>query len=122
MVTSKDTRYYDMALRVARLSNCKSQHGAVIVRSGCVLSLACNRLTTHPITRRHKEFSTSIHAEQRSIILAGTDVSRATLYSARYNGMRLGMPCAMCRELMQDANIDSVVFWDGGQLVKERLP
>jgi deoxycytidylate deaminase len=121
MITSRDIRYYELALKVARNSDCPSKHGAVIVRGGNVLSLACNRNVSHPVTVRHKPFATSIHAEQRALVLAQTDCRYATLYSARANGYHIGRPCAMCAELMRDVGINSVVFFDGQTLMKERL-
>lgn len=121
MITSKDVRYYEMALKVARLSDCSSLHGAVIVRGGNVLSLACNRRVTHPASSRLKPFATSIHAEQRALILAQTDCKHTTLYSARANGMQLGRPCAMCSGLMAESGISSVVYYDGSNLVRERV-
>lgn len=121
MITSKDVRYYEMALKVARLSDCGSLHGAVIVRGGNVLSLACNRRVTHPASSRLKPFATSIHAEQRVLILAQTDCKYGTLYSARANGMQLGRPCTLCMQLMITAQIKTVVYFDGNNLVKERV-
>lgn len=121
MITSKDVRYYEMALKVARLSDCSSLHGAVIVRGGNVLSLACNRRVTHPVASRLKPFATSIHAEQRALILAQTDCKHGTLYSARSNGLNLGKPCALCMQLIITAQIKTVVYFDGNNLVKERV-
>jgi deoxycytidylate deaminase len=121
VITSRDVRYYELALKVSRLSDCSSRHGAVVVRGGNVLSVACNKNTTHPVTRRHKAFSTSVHAEQRALILAASDLRHATVYSARSHGHKIGKPCLMCYELMRDVGIGAVVYWDGNQLVKERL-
>lgn len=121
MITSRDVRYYELALKASRLSDCSSRHGAVVVRGGNVLSVACNRNVTHPITRKHKGFSTSTHAEQRALILAMTDLRHATVYSARSHGHRIAKPCDMCKGLMRDAGVASVVYWDGERLVKERL-
>ena len=121
MITSRDIRFYEMAEKVARLSDCASKHGAIVVRSGNVLSVACNRKTSHPVVSRHKPLATSIHAEHRCLVLAQSNVSHATLYSARVNGERKGKPCRMCHSLMIDAGITSMVYFNGIELVKERI-
>lgn len=117
----RDQKYYNLALKAAELSECAQMHGAVIVRSGVVLAISCNRKVTHPVSAAHYDYICTIHAEQRALIKARTDVRGATLYSAHANGRKLGKPCRMCRSLMKEAGISKVVYFNGIEVVKERL-
>lgn len=100
------------------------RHGAVIVKGGAVLAVACNRKVTHPVSHKYAKDPqqiTTIHAEQRCLILCQANVIGATLYSVRLNGDGRSAPCNMCRALMLDAGIRTVVYYDGATFIKERL-
>lgn len=113
-----------LAYNVAALSMCSMKHGAVIAKGGAVLGVACNRKVTHPVSQRYAKDPmqiTTIHAEQRALILCNANVRGATLYSVRLNGDGRSCPCNMCRALCTDAGIHTIVYHDGRKFVKERL-
>ena len=117
-------RHIDLAYKVAALSECSMQHGAVIVRGGNILSIACNRRVTHPVSKgwaKDPKQITTIHAEQRALILCKAPTHNATLISVRLNGDKRSRACRMCRALCYDAGIHTIVYFDGTSFVKERL-
>ena len=64
---------------------------------------------------------TTIHAEQRALILAQAPLRGCLLISVRRNGNKCSKPCVMCAALMKEAGIHSVVYHNGREYVKERL-
>lgn len=118
-------RYIELAHKVAMLSECSVQHGALIYRGGNILSVACNRRVTHPVSMKWSDDPkkiTTVHAEQRALTLCQSDVSGATLVSVRLNGDRRSKPCRMCAALMYDAGIHSVIYFiNPHEYVKIRL-
>ena len=122
MLSAKDEKYYIDAMKIAELSECDSRHGALVVRGGNPLAYGVNRYRSHPVSRKYSGFDKcTIHAEQRALILARTDLRGATLYSARANGTRTSRPCRMCSELIREAGIKFVVFYTGTEVIKERV-
>lgn len=102
-------RYYELALKVATTSQHeKQQMGAVLVRGGCILSIAPNM----PSMRWGKHIF-SKHAEIRAI-QSGHDYSGATLYVARINS-KMSKPCDKCMVEIKAAKIKKIVYanWDG---------
>jgi deoxycytidylate deaminase len=119
-LTTKDHTWYTLALKLASESECKSRHGCVIVKSGKPVSVAVNRLVSHPLGEQFNK--RSIHAEQRALIKSNTPLHGATLYSARDHANHSSEPCEMCRELIQDSGIKYVVYWHSMEgLVKIRV-
>lgn len=120
----RQDRYIELAQKVAMLSECGVQHGALIYRGGNILSIACNRRVTHPVSMRWSNDPkkiTTIHAEHRAITLCRSDATGATLVSVRLNGDRRSKPCRMCAALIYDAGINNVIYWDGQQYIKQRI-
>lgn len=120
----KRDRYIDLAEKIARLSDCGVRHGALIYRGGAILSVACNRRVTHPISMEWADDPkkiTTIHAEHRAMLLCRSDVRGATLVSVRLNGNRCSAPCRMCHALMIDAGIHNVIYHDGHEFIKRRM-
>lgn len=122
MISARDLRFYDQAIKLAEISNCNQQHGAIITKGATVIAMGVNKRRTHPISRKYSGFdSCSVHAEQMAIIAARSDLRNCILYSARANGTQKSKPCNMCNELIYYAGIKFVVYFDGQQLIKERL-
>ena len=111
------------AVKVAKLSECRYKHGSIIAR-GKVLSVACNKIITHPVQKRYGSHVCSVHAEVRSLALAQTCVIGATCYSARVkanNTLAISKPCIHCEAILKEAGIRDVIYFDGTNIVKERL-
>lgn len=115
MISKSDIRWYNLALKIADESLSNSKHGVVIIKSGTVLSVSCNRYSeSHPISKLYDK--TSIHAEQRAISKMRGNCFGCTLYSARLHSNPISEPCEMCERLIFNAGIKRVVFHDGNQL------
>lgn len=123
-LSSRDVSSFDLAIKVAGNSECRYAHGAVIRRGKTILSVACNKLKTHPVQRRYSSHVCSVHAEIRSIILAKGDVTGAVCYSARVKPggvWAISKPCDTCWQLLIEAGIKEVVYYDGKHIRKERV-
>ena len=118
--TARELRMFELALKIATDSDCSDRHGSVIAKGRRVVSVATNRFVTHPISDLW--LKTSVHAEQRALIRAGSRSRRATLYCARDHFNLISMPCAMCFDLLQEAGIARVIFHDQHRVVGYDLP
>ena len=136
-----DRNMMDLACQIASQSDCKFLHGAVITVKGRPISIAHNIDRRIPIDHRYRQEirrcnckeaqrrrarSESTHAETYAIIRAATDLSGATLYSARVTKTRFlpasSFPCPGCLEIIQIARIRTVVYFDQyGNICKERV-
>lgn len=120
MITAKDKWGYDLAMQVAKLSQCRYRLGAVIVKGSRVLSVGCNVTKSHPIHKEYPNWTISIHAEHSAILKATTDVSGATVFVARQGGNKASKPCSFCLAVLLEAGIKEIVYYNGA-LVRERI-
>lgn len=99
MISNGDQRFLAMAHKICRKSN-HPQHqlGAVVVKGGAVISVACN----------HRHWGK--HAEIRAL-RPHLDLTGATVYVVR-NNLRCSRPCRMCRLAILAAGIKTIVFYD----------
>jgi deoxycytidylate deaminase len=93
-------------------SNMKQQHGAVLVKSGRVISVGWNTLKNDPnnISERHMSYC-SVHAEAMAIARA-SQTAGATIYVARNKKgqERFSKPCRGCERAISMAGIRRVVY------------
>lgn len=123
-ITERDRETFSLAVKIAGLSECRYAHGAVIRKGKSIVSVACNKITTHPVQRRYGKHVCSLHAEIRAIILAKGDVTGYTIASARVtagNKRAISRPCNTCWELLVEAGIRDVIYFDGEEIIKERV-
>lgn len=124
-ITMKDYRAYDMALKVAMISECRYKLGAVITASGNrILSLAVNVLKTHTDHKKWPNHVISVHAEHNAIRNArhkDIDLRNSTIYIARYGGNKISKPCSMCAEYIYLAGIKYIVYFNGSELIKVKV-
>jgi deoxycytidylate deaminase len=107
----EDIKYLKLALEEATFSDCRNQHGCVIVRGGNILSKAHNKWRNHPhqVSPEHIKSHCTVHAEVAAIKGAG-DCRGATMYVAR-QGKRevlLSRPCNACYNQIIKAGIKTV--------------
>ena len=110
------------AQKLARLSECRNQHGAVIASGNRVLGRGTNTYKTHatygggPLKTLHAEAAAIRDAKRRGISLHGKD-----LYVARVNcDNKLSRPCASCASLIKREGIRKVYYTDAnGEVVSE---
>lgn len=121
-ISASDLRWMRLAIAQAESApHEKWRVGAVIVRSGSVLSMGFNRYRNDPsIVHLH---GVSYHAEEAALRRAG-NVEGATIYVARLTktGMlSLAKPCPKCVPQLRTAGIHSVVWTHPYGVSKERL-
>lgn len=112
-----DTRWLELARKIAESSDMNKRHGAVVVKSGRVLSTGVNKfrnsvsiIETHNI-KRH----CSVHAEVDALSRVA-DARGATIYVARVNRMnqeRMSRPCNHCYTAIVRAGINKIVYTTG---------
>jgi len=107
--------YYNIARKVAKLGqHRKYKMGAVVVRSGAVLSKAHNlgRETNHGTPNRGR------HAEERALS-PHRDFKGATLCVARHDA-KISKPCEKCFQKIKEAGIRKIIYVDNyGNLTVE---
>ena len=95
------------------------RHGAVIVKSGRVLSSGVNRIKTHPDAVIEADdgeiICKSIHAEMDAILKVKNkeQLKGATMYVARkgrLNQIGMSLPCDMCQQSLKKYGFRRAVF------------
>ena len=121
MLSKKDLSWLSVARAFARESELRKKHGAVVVRSGSVVGVGCNKHRNDPaylpedVVREH----TSYHAEEIAIRQAGDNTKGATIYVARVNNHgedRNSQPCLPCSLLIREAQIKKIVYTTEGRV------
>jgi len=115
------SRLYDMAERVAELSECRYKFGAVIAAQSKPLSFGVNTIKTHPMNTTYGDHCISIHAEMSAVLRSKTDLKGATIYVARNSINKNSRPCVTCRAHLKEAGIRYMVYHDGSGIVREKL-
>ena len=102
----------DLAVQEAYRSGQNFKHGAVIVRSGKVLSSGHNKVTTRCPSHMY-----SIHAEMAAIKQSNVknNLDMSHLYVVRVNkcGLAESKPCAKCQQYMRIHGIKRVFYSTG---------
>ena len=101
-----------LAKKLAMFSDHKQHHiGAVLVKSGNIISMGFNTIKTHP---KAKTYNYSIHAELATIIgMEYKDTKGSTIYVYRQtqNGtLALSKPCKACEAALKLAGVKKVVY------------
>lgn len=108
--------FLDVAVRMAESSEVSNfKHGAVIVRSGSVLSVGMNKWKNilkpeNPITEYNPNIS--VHAEVDALSRC-SDPRGATIYIARINKKgeeRMSRPCIRCEVALIEAGVKKVIY------------
>jgi len=112
----RDKRFLDLALRAAAASDCKVQHGAVVVKGGRVLSIGINKYRNDPAfvpSDRAEGRGTifSVHAECDALSRV-SNAKGATVYIARIgkNGSALSRPCDNCTIELARVGVKAVCY------------
>ena len=115
MLSNRQEAFLSVARYMARKSEARQKHGAVIVNSGRVLGTGFNKDKNHPdsVSPEHIKTHCSVHAEVDAIRDAGWNVKGATLYVARVNRQgkdRNSKPCDRCTVVIEEAQIKKVIY------------
>lgn len=123
-VSSRDLKFFNVALKLAEESECNYKHSAIIIKGGIILSMAVNKRTNHKITRRYGAFCISMHAEIRAILKI-PNTRNTTVYSARLGKStkepRKSKPCSICMEILRELGTHTIVYYDGKEIIKETI-
>jgi len=105
-------KYLIKALEVAKLSECRFAHGAVVVSHGNILSLASNRNRNTPSPQVPLK-DISYHAEVAAIRQV-KNPRGAVLYVSRYSRetgqATISRPCESCWNVIQEVGISKVIY------------
>lgn len=105
-------KYFHLAKKISLLSN-HHQHkmGCVLVKKNRVISLAPNKIQTHP---KSKHSYNMLHAEIGAILKADrTDLegSTAYIYRERKDGTQgMAKPCISCYKMLKEAGVHKVAY------------
>lgn len=115
MLSNKDLSYLNVARALAKRSEEKKKHGAVVIKSGRVVGYGFNKFKNHTdyIPEELIKVHCSRHAEEVAIKCAGANARGATLYVARVNRAdqdRNSKPCRICADLIKNSGIKRVVY------------
>lgn len=108
------------AVKLAHFSTCHTQHGAIIVKSGSVISVGVNsyfndyRNVSDPTTEG------SIHAEVAALkACRKVDLTGATIYVARINKTgkpMMSKPCKRCEKALRERGVKKVYYTVNGNM------
>ena len=136
MRPTKDDYYLELARDVAKRSTClRRKYGAVIVKDDRIISTGyngaprgrdnccdlgmCLRQEMNIPSGERYELCRSVHAEANAIIHGTyTDMIGSTLYLSGIDAssdapLSVSEPCAMCKRMIINAQIEKIVSWNG---------
>lgn len=118
-LSNKQRKMLNLAAKIAETSELSQQHGAVIVKSGRVISVGVNKwrnkaftVMTHPHPNPDS-LALSYHAEIDALSRVGDKISGAIIYIARINTdklRRFSRPCNNCMKAIHTAGIKKIVY------------
>lgn len=113
-MNNTQSNHLKRAVEVARQSTCHFRHGVVIAVGPRVLAVAVNTHRNYGDVCADPISEMSFHAEHNALKqLAGRDLRKAVLYSARITASgkeSLAKPCPKCQELIKASGIRTVYF------------
>lgn len=112
-LSRKDRGMLNRAIELARTSDCRHRHGAVLVDGGRVLSFGVNSNKNDPMIVGDELLEKSVHAEIAALRRHKGPLHNATIYVARV-GRRdtplMSKPCKNCQKALKDAGVTKVVY------------
>ena len=110
-IRSSDLRWLTLATQHATTApHSQWRVGAVLIRSGRVLSTGVNRYRNHP--SKVSLDGVSYHAEEVALRRAG-DAAGATIYVARITRsgiLGMAMPCDRCQQLLHEHGVHTAIW------------
>ena len=117
-LSKTDQRYLNRAIELARLSDHKFRHGAVIVKGGRVVSYGFNTRRNNPIDSVPGTDYT-YHAEHNAIRAAAREATiGGKIYIARLSRRgfpTLSRPCDICMVRIIKAGIKEIIYTTSNQ-------
>jgi deoxycytidylate deaminase len=115
MLSKREQAFLSVARYLAKKSDSRQRHGAVIVKGGSVIGTGYNKDRNNPdvVSPEHIKTHCSVHAEIEAIRDAGWNVKGAVLYVARVNSQgkdRYSKPCDRCMTVIEETQIKKVIY------------
>lgn len=114
-MNNTDMRLIKKAFEVAKNSQYKFRHGAVLAKSGKELRSGCNQ--NRPVrflNKYHFSGGASLHAEVRVLLnITKETTNGADIYVARISGdnnMVMSRPCSMCLHMASEMGIRRIFY------------
>lgn len=122
--------FLNLATKIASNNQNRWKHGAILVKSGRVISMAPNIYKNDPdLFKReapedHEHQRQRIidycseHAEARVVRLAGDNARGSVVYVARVNkdgNSRMSKPCDNCHRILTEAGVKTVVYTENDE-------
>ena len=109
--------FLNLAMKTAEASECVQKHGAVVVKSGSVLSIGLNKwrndaALADELFQNGVSKHVSVHAEIDALARVKNPAG-AVLYVARVNRAGepvISKPCINCSEAIKKAGISKVIY------------
>ena len=118
-LSRKQTLLLNRTLKHALSSECHQQHGAMLVKSGRIISLSVNKnynnadMFCNNLFNKYRD-KISIHAEIAAIKGVSEDVVKgSTIYVARVlknGGPGLSKPCKSCEKTLNEMGVKKVIY------------
>lgn len=115
-LSQRDRRNLDRAIELAKLSDCRYRHGAVIVKHGKTVSVGINATINDPrfLDDPTAAIHAAIHAEVAALnAIRKVDLRGATIYVARVSKRgepMMSMPCARCQKALTARGVKKIVY------------
>lgn len=112
------------AVEIARTSEYRWQHGAVVAKGNRLLGSAPNKFRNHPHVDENNVSDHAEHAVIRELLKVRTDLRGCTIYIARINKSGLPTMSRPCEDCMKDilrAGIKEFVYTNevGGYSIEQ---
>lgn len=113
-LSKADKQRLDKATELAKLSDCKKRHGAVLISGGRTIAVGVNMYRNEQLPGI-SEFDFSTHAEISALrsLPRGTKLKNATIYVARIyadDTPAMSAPCDRCKAELKKFGIKKIVY------------
>lgn len=118
-LSRKQSLLINRTLNYATRSRCRMQHGAMVVKSGRIISMSNNKMVNHPdvfcqdMFEQHRAY-VSMHAEVAALQGVSPEVARgSTVYVARMlrdGTPGMSRPCPRCEAYLNEMGVKKVIY------------
>lgn len=116
-LSNKQRNMLNLAVKAAQTSEHTWKHGAVVVKSGRVLSIGINKQRNAEMQNYAKQYETcfTVHAEVDALSRI-PDANGVTIYIARVNKHgeeRYSAPCENCAKYLAKRGVKNIIYTTG---------
>jgi len=101
-------RFIHAAIGMARLSECKKKHGAVVTKGNRIIGSGTNIGKSHPDWYQEQRYT--YHAEIVALKRGNGQIVGSNVYSFRDEIWKVSRPCRGCISRMQRLGVRSMVY------------